>query len=100
MSLDADVIKKIAKLAHLEYNTDEFTSMSADLTKILEYINNISSLNTDDVAPLQHPLAGQQQRLRADEVTKLTNKVVSLKLAPEADEDFFVVPQVIEQKGK
>ena len=65
------------------------------ITDILALIDEMQSINTNDVAPLAHPL-DLLQRLRADEITERDYRDELQSLAPEAQEGLYLVPKVIE----
>ena len=65
------------------------------ITDILALIDEMQSINTNDVAPLAHPL-DLLQRLRSDEITERDYRDELQSLAPEAQEGLYLVPKVIE----
>ena len=65
------------------------------LGNILEYIEQLNELNTDNVEPTSHVL-DMSTPLREDKVVEWLSTEEVLKNAPESEDDFFVVPQVIE----
>ena len=65
------------------------------ITDILALIDEMQSINTNDVAPLAHPL-DLLQRLRTDEITERDYRDELQSLAPEAQEGLYLVPKVIE----
>jgi aspartyl-tRNA(Asn)/glutamyl-tRNA(Gln) amidotransferase subunit C len=55
----------------------------------------MSSVNTDDVTPMAHPLDATQ-RLRADEVTETDQRDHFQEIAPNVEDGLYLVPKVIE----
>ena len=69
--------------------------LAGDLNSIFEFIEKLNELNTDNVEPLTS-VAETTLKLRADEVKSQNIRDQILKNSPEENEDFFVVPRVVE----
>jgi len=97
MSVDKNEILKIASLAKLKFNDDEIEKFTYQFNEILNYINKLNEINTDNVEPLSHPLEINSV-MRNDElkISISTNK--ALMNAPDKDDRFFKVPKVIKDK--
>lgn len=95
MALDESELEKIAHLARLHITKAESEEVMLRITDILALIDEMQSINTNDVAPLAHPL-DLLQRLRADEITERDYRDELQSLAPEAQEGLYLVPKVIE----
>ena len=95
MALDKSELEKIAHLARLHITKAESEEVMLRITDILALIDEMQSINTNDVAPLAHPL-DLLQRLRADEITETDYRDELQSLAPEAQEGLYLVPKVIE----
>jgi len=95
MSIDKDKIKNVSKLARISVNEKKIDSLSKDLNSIFKFIEKLNELNTDKVEPLSSIL-NEPLRLRKDEINdgKIREKI--LKNSPQKNEEFFVVPKVIE----
>jgi len=65
------------------------------MSNILNLIDQMQSVNTDDVVPLAHAF-DTAQRLREDKVTETDQRDELQKIAPEAEDGLFLVPKVIE----
>lgn len=102
----------VADLANLELTADERTGMQRDLTSILEYVDRLNELDTTNVPPMaqvsdrcgvDESKAGSERFAyanREDVVEGLRKSLPhaeALANAPDADEDFFRVPKVIER---
>jgi aspartyl-tRNA(Asn)/glutamyl-tRNA(Gln) amidotransferase subunit C len=94
-------VERVADLAHLELTPEETGSMLTDLNAILDYVAELSELNTTGVAPLaQVSELGDSTgagTLRADEVQPSIDRATAISQAPESDQVFFKVPKVIER---
>lgn len=95
MSLEADDVKRIAHLARLAIDEQDIPGYASNLSNILDLVEQMSSVNTDDVRPMAHPMDAHQ-RLRPDEVTEINRRDALLKNAPQTEDGLFLVPKVIE----
>lgn len=94
MSLSKETISNIAKLARLEVEEKEMDELSRDINNILDYMEKLNNLNTDNVEPLSHPIP-LTNVYREDEVKNEFDSSDALKNSPVQTEKFFVVPRVI-----
>ena len=95
MSLTAADVNKIAYLARLGIDTQDTESYAKDLSDMLELVAQMSAVNTDNVAPMAHPL-DQSQRLRPDQVSETNQREDFQRIAPQVEADLYLVPKVIE----
>ena len=95
MSLDKEKIKHVAKLARISVNEAKVDRLTKDLNSIFKFIEQLNELNTDNIEPLSSIL-NEPLRSRKDVVNdgKIREKI--LKNSPQKNEEFFVVPKVIE----
>ena len=95
MSIDKDKIKHISKLARISLDAKKTDSLAKDLSSIFKFIEQLNELDTNKVEPLTSIL-NQSLRSRKDEINdgKIRKKV--LKNSPKDNEEFFVVPKVVE----
>ena len=95
MSIDKDTVKHISKLARISLDEKKADSLSKDLTSIMKFIENLNKLNTDKTNPLTS-IINASLKSRKDEVKDGKIRDQILKNSPEKNEEFFVVPKVIE----
>ena len=95
MSIDKDTVKHISKLARISLDENNVESLSKDLTSIMKFIENLNELNTDKTAPLTS-IINASLKSRKDEVKDGKMRDQILKNSPEKNDEFFVVPKVIE----
>ncbi len=95
MALDRSDIPNIADLARLAIAENDIPQYQQELSNILELVEQMNAVNTDDVQPLAHP-TDAVQRLRADEVTETNQREKYMQCAPAKEEGLFLVPKVIE----
>ncbi len=95
MSLNKDQVQHIAVLARLKLDDDEFGETVEKLSRIVDFVDQLSQAATDDVVPMAHPL-NESQRMRVDEVTELVDRDRVQENAPSVDGGLYLVPKVIE----
>ena len=95
MSLTPDDVQKIAHLARLAVTDEEVTAVAADLTNILDLVEQMEKVDTQGVVPMSHPLH-MTQRLRTDAVTETDQRDKFQAIAPAVENGLYLVPKVIE----
>ena len=95
MSIDKDTVKHISKLARISLDENNVESLSKDLTSIMKFIEKLNKLNTDKISPLTS-IIDASLKSRVDEIKDGKIREQILKNSPEKNEEFFVVPKVIE----
>jgi len=95
MSIDNKTVKHISKLARISLDENKLESLSKDLTAIMKFIENLNKLNTDKTSPLTS-IINASLKSRKDEVKDGKIRDQILKNSPEKNDEFFVVPKVIE----
>lgn len=90
-------IKEIAELARLSLKPEETARLKKDLESILEYVQELKKVPTDDVDPTSHVL-DLENVYRPDEVHPSDIREEVLKHAPKREGSFFKVPKVIDQE--
>lgn len=95
MSVDAATVRKIAKLARIALRDRELEAMVPEFNNILGWIEQLSEVDTDGIAPLAAVIPNHL-RLREDIVTDGGKRDEILANAPQAEHGFFAVPKVIE----
>ena len=95
MSIDKNTVKHISKLARISLDEKKIDSLSKDLTSIMKFIEKLNKLNTDKTVPLTSIIEATLKS-RKDEVKDGKIRDQILKNSPEKNEEFFVVPKVIE----
>ena len=95
MSIDKDTVKHISKLARISLDDKKINSLSKDLSSIMKFIEKLNELNTDKINPLTS-IINASLRARKDEVKDGKIRDQILKNSPNKNEEFFVVPKVVE----
>ena len=95
MSIDKDTVKHISKLAKISLDEKKINSLSKDLSSIMKFIKKLNELNTDKINPLTS-IINASLRTRKDEIKDGKIRDQILKNSPDKNEEFFVVPKVVE----
>ena len=95
MTIDLKTIKHISKLSRISVDDEKAKKLEGDLNSIFEFIEKLNELKTEDIEPLTS-IAETTLKFRSDEVKSKNIKNQILKNSPEDNEDFFVVPKVVE----
>tara|TARA_B100001996_G_scaffold380003_1_gene366674 strand:- start:1265 stop:1552 length:288 start_codon:yes stop_codon:yes gene_type:complete len=95
MAIDKEKIIHVSKLARISLDKKKTEALAKDLSSIFKFIEQLNELNTDKIEPLSSIL-NEPLRSRQDLINdgKIREKV--LKNSPKKNEEFFVVPKVIE----
>lgn len=95
MKLKQDTVREIAHLARLCVAENELDQYCTDLSNILDLVEKMDSVATDDVQAMTHPFDASL-RLREDAVTETDQRDRYQTLAPAAEKGLYLVPKVIE----
>ncbi len=95
MALKEDDIKDIAHLARLGVDEATLAPLAADLSTVLDLVEQMNAVDTTGVEPMAHP-GGAVLRLRDDVVSEPDQRDKLQQVAPETEQGYFLVPRVIE----
>ena len=95
MAITADEIKWIAHLSRLELKPKELIAASTQLSSILNYINQLQEVNTDNIEPVAHAL-DVSNVFREDVLKESLNVNEALANAPDRQGNFYGVPAILE----
>ena len=95
MAIDLKTVKHISKLSRISLEDEKAQKLATDLSSIFEFIEKLNELDTKDVEPLTS-IAETTLKFRKDEVKSQNIREKILKNSPSDNEDFFVVPKVVE----
>jgi aspartyl-tRNA(Asn)/glutamyl-tRNA(Gln) amidotransferase subunit C len=95
MPLTPADVRWVAHLARLELSDAELESMARHLSTILDYVDQLQQINTDNVEPLAHPLMIHNV-FREDEPAPSLPVDAALANAPKREGDFYSVPAVLD----
>jgi len=95
VSLEKDQVRHIAMLARLNITDAEIPDTVDKLSKIVDFVDQLSQAPAEGVVPMAHPL-NATQRLRPDAVTETDERDRVQANAPSVDGGLYLVPRVIE----
>ena len=94
MKLDETTVERIAQLSKLEFNTEEKVAILNDMNQMLDFIETLQEVNTDNVEPLIH-MTEDVNVLRADDAKTTISQEEALTNAPSKDSTYFKIPKVL-----
>ena len=95
MSVDADTVRRIAHLARIAVAEDEVEHLKGELNAILAFVEQLAEVNVEGVAPMTS-VTPMDMKKRPDVVTDGGDAEAILANAPARQDDYFVVPRVVE----
>ena len=95
MSIDLKTIKHISRLSRISIDEQRAQKLVSDLNSIFDFIEKLNELKTENIKPLTS-IAETTLKLRSDEVLSKNIREQIIKNSPQDNEDYFVVPKVIE----
>ena len=95
MTINLKTVKHISKLSRISLEDEKTQKLADDLNSIFEFIEKLNELKTDNIEPLTS-IAETTLKFRNDEVKSKNIREKILKNSPSDNQDFFVVPKVVE----
>lgn len=89
-----DDVQVLARLSSLQLEDDEIVALQKDISRILEYVEQLDELDTDGVEPT-YQVTGLENVWRGDDIQSGITAKQLLSLAPEAANDQIKVPKVL-----
>ena len=96
MIVDKKIIDKLANLSKLRFSESEMDLITKDMTKMIDFINQLEEINTDGIKPLIH-MNEEFNNLREDEVSGMLNQSDALSNSPVKDSTYFKLPKVLDK---
>ena len=95
MSVDQTTVRRIAQLARIKVSDEEVPALEGELNAILKWIEMLDDVDTGNIAPLTSVVETDMKK-RTDAVTDggIPNDVILN--APASEDNFFMVPKVVE----
>lgn len=94
MDFSRQLVEKVSLLARLQLTDAELETMTAQLAQIVDYVEQLSELDTSDVEPLAHPL-DLFNVFRDDQPQPSFDRSAMLAAAPHSDGECYLVPAVL-----
>lgn len=92
--LDKEQVSKVAHLARLELTEPEKEQFVTQLSSILEYFEQLSELDTDNVPPTTRAI-DVSNITRSDQLKSTLEREKLLEVAPDHDGEFYRVPKIL-----
>ncbi|UGX87629.1 Asp-tRNA(Asn)/Glu-tRNA(Gln) amidotransferase subunit GatC [Phyllobacterium meliloti] len=95
MSVDISTVKRVARLARIAVSEDDAARMTGELNVILGFVEQLNEVNVAGVEPMTSvtPMAMKKRQDVVNDGNKAADIVAN---APITEENFFVVPKVVE----
>ena len=93
--MDKKTVTTISYLSRLKIDDEKEQKIINDLSNIIEFVDQLNDVDTSKIDPLANPLE-KTAKTRKDIVTARNLKKKLLEVAPSANEDYFLVPRVVE----
>ena len=97
MRIDLETVVKVAHLARLEVKDEDKLSLLDDMNNILNFMDKLNEVNTDDVAPLVY-MNDEVNVMRDDDVKQIMSRTEALHNAPKQDGKYFRTAKVINKQ--
>jgi len=95
MSVDKDTVRRIARLARLAVPEERLESLAGELNGIFQWVEMLNEVDVTGV-PAMTSVVAHKLKWRADAVTDGGDAQALLQNAPDKEDNFFVVPKVVE----
>ena len=93
--MDKKTVTTISYLSRLKIDDEKEEKIINDLGNIIEFVDQLNEVDTTEITPLTNPLE-KTAKTRKDIVTAKNLKKKLLEVAPSANDDYFLVPRVVE----
>ena len=93
--MDKKTVSTISYLSRLKLDEDNQDKITSDLENIIKFVDQLNDADVNDIEPLTSPLE-KVAKTRADAITAENRKEEFLERAPKSNEDYFLVPRVVE----
>ena len=95
IQMDKKTVSKIADLAKVQIDDNQIDNIVHNLEKILDLVDEMNSVDTDNVEPMSHPL-NLKQELRVDEVTEKNLRDTFQENSTTSEDGYYKVPKIID----
>ena len=97
MKIDIKTIEKLASLSKLSFTKEELDLISKDMSKMVNFINQLDEIDTEGVEPLIH-LNEEFNKWREDEIREMLDQKEALSNSPIKDSTYFKLPKVLDNR--
>ena len=92
-------VKKIASLSRLSLTEDELQKRTEDMNNILNYMDSLNEINTDNVKELNN-VHDMNASLRSDSSDESLNQQDILNNSPSSNGDYIKVPLIVKKESQ
>tara|TARA_B100000965_G_scaffold403551_1_gene431905 strand:- start:1943 stop:2233 length:291 start_codon:yes stop_codon:yes gene_type:complete len=96
VKIDIKTIEKLASLSKLNFSEEELDLISKDMSKMVDFINQLDEIDTEGVEPLIHVNEGFNN-WREDEIREMLDQKEALSNSPIKDSTYFKLPKVLDK---
>ena len=96
MAIDSKLVERIAKLSRISLTESEVKNLSSDLDNILNWIEQLSELDTEGINPVFSSFGEEEIKYRSDEINDGGYREDIILNAPLSEDGFFLVPKVVD----
>jgi len=93
--MDKKTVTTISYLSRLKIDGEKEEKITNDLENIIKFVDQLNDVDTSNIEPLTNPLE-KTAKTRKDQITAENLKEELLNIAPSSNEDYFLVPRVVE----
>ena len=93
--MDKKTVSTIAYLSRLSLYGENEDKITKDLENIIRFVDQLDQVDTENIEPLASPLE-KTAKTRTDNITAKNRKEVFLERSPKSNDDYFLVPRVVE----
>lgn len=96
MTIDTQLLQHLSKLGGITLQDEELEKTKSHLSEILNFVENINALDLEDIPASFNPLDSKLP-MRED-IVESKGEIAQeiLKHAPKQEDNFFIVPKIIE----
>ncbi|EFG36263.1 glutamyl-tRNA(Gln) amidotransferase subunit C [Brucella sp. NVSL 07-0026] len=95
MSVDISTVKRVAHLARIAVSEDDAERMTGELNAILGFVEQLNEVDVEGIEPMTS-VTPMKMRMREDKVTDGGIAAAVVANAPVTEDNFFVVPKIVE----
>lgn len=96
MKINKEVITKLSSLSKLKFNNEETELISEDLSKMVNFINQLKEIDTEGIEPLIH-MNEEMNNWREDKLGEVLDQEKALSNSPTKDSTYFKLPKVLDK---
>ena len=96
MTIDSKLVERIAKLSRISLTESEIKNLSSELDNILNWIEQLSELDTEGINPVFSSFDEEETKYRNDEINDGGYREDIISNAPLTEDGFFLVPKVVD----